>query len=78
MRIGIEILPNPDMPEPELTPSPVAGDDGFDNFWCLFYRVYLEALEEWANATNFMMGRLEFSVEEPEVTTNFCDFLLII
>ena len=36
MRIGIEIPPYTDMPEPELTPSPVAGDDGSDNFWGLF------------------------------------------
>ena len=35
MRIGIEILPEPDMPEPELTSSPVAGDDGSDNFLAL-------------------------------------------
>ena len=36
MRIGIEIHLDPDMPEPELTPSSVAGDDGSDNFLGLF------------------------------------------
>ena len=52
MRIGIEIPRVPDMPEPELTPSPVAGDDGSDNFLGPFYRVDLEALEDWAKVTN--------------------------
>ena len=28
MRFGIEIPLDPDMPEPELTPSPVTGEDG--------------------------------------------------
>ena len=32
MRIGIEIPLDPDMPDLELTPSPVAGDDGSDIF----------------------------------------------
>ena len=51
MMIEIEIPLDPDMPEPELTPSPVAGDDGCDNFLGLFYRVDVEALEEWAKVT---------------------------
>ena len=77
MRIGIEFRLDPDMPEPELTPSPVAGDHGSDNFLGLFYRVDVKALEEWANVTNFLMGGLGFKVEEPEITSNFRDFLLI-
>ena len=77
MRIGIEIPLDPDMPELQLTPSPVAGHDGFDNFLGLFHRVDVEALEEWANVTNNMMGGLGFSVEEPEITSNFRDFFLI-
>ena len=77
IRMGIEIPLNPDMPEPELTPSPVAGDDGSENFLGLFYRVDVEALEEWANLTNFLMGGLGFSVEEPEITSNFRNFLLM-
>ena len=36
MRIGIEILLDPKMPEPELTPSTVAGNDGFHKFLGLF------------------------------------------
>ena len=75
MRIDIEIHLDLDMPEPVLTPSPVAGDDGFNNSLGFFYRVDVEALEEWANANNFMMGGLGLSVEEPEITTNFRDFL---
>ena len=77
MRIGIGIPLDTDIPEPELTLSPVAGDDGSDNFLRLFYRVDVEALEEWAKVTNFMMGGLGFSGEEPESTTNFRDLLLI-
>ena len=65
------------MQEPELTPYPVAGDDGSDNFFGLFYPVDEKALEEWAKVTNFMMGGLGFSVEEPDITTNFRGFLLI-
>ena len=78
MRIETEIPLELDMPEPELTPSPVAGDDGSHNSLGLFYRVDVEALEEWANANNFMMGELGLSVEEREITTNFRDFLLIL
>ena len=76
-RIGIEIPLDPDIPEPELTSYPVAEDDGSDNFLGLLYRVDAEALEKWANVTNFMMGGLGFSVEEPETTSNFRNFLLI-
>ena len=63
MKIGIEIPLDPDMPEPELTPSPVAGDDGSDKFLKLFYRIDVEALEKWAKVTKFMMGGLGLSVE---------------
>ena len=77
MRIGIETPLDADMPEPELIPSPVAGDHGSDNFLEFFYRVDVEAPEEWAVITNFMMGGLAFSVEEPETTSNFRDFPLI-
>ena len=77
MRNGIKIPLDPDMPEPELTPSPVADDDGSDNFSGLFYRVEVEAPEEWAKVANFLVGGLGFSVEEPEITTKLRDFLLI-
>ena len=59
------------MPYPELTLSPVAGDDGSHNFVGLFYRMDVEALEKWAKVTNFMKGGLGSSVEEPKNTTNF-------
>ena len=69
MRIGIEVPLDPDMPEPELSPSPVAGDDdGSDNFVGLFYRVDVETLEEWATVTIFKMDGLGFSIEKPEIT----------
>ena len=78
MRIWIEILLDPDMPEPVLTPSLVAGDNGSDKLLGFLYRVDVEALEEWTKVTNFMMGDLAFSVEDPEFTTNFRDVLLVI
>ena len=56
MRIGIEIPLDLDMLETDLTPFPVAGNDGSDNFLGLLYRVDVEALEEWASVNNFMMG----------------------
>ena len=77
MRIGIKIPLDSDMPKPKLTPSPVAGDNGSGNFLGLFYRVNVEVLEEWTNLTIFMMDSFGFSVEEPEITRNFRDFLLI-
>ena len=78
IRIGIEFPPDPGVPEPELTFSPVAGVDRSDNFLGLFHRVDVEAPEEWANVTIFMMGGPEIAVEEPEVTSNFRDFHLIL
>ena len=60
MRIGIEIPLNPDMPEAELTPSPVAGDDESDISLGLFQRVEIEALQKWAKVTKFMMGGFVF------------------
>ena len=76
MRIGIEIPRYPDTPKPELTRSPLVGDEGPENFLGLFYRVDEETLEEWANIAKFMLGGLVVSVEEPDITTNFRDFPL--
>ena len=58
MRIGIAILLDPGMPEPELFPFPVVGDPGSDNFLGLFYQVDVDALETWAKTTKFMSGSL--------------------
>ena len=68
MRIGIEIPLDPDMTEPELSPSPVAGDPGSDNCLGLFYCVDVEALETCGDDTNFLSGSLGYSVEEPATT----------
>ena len=76
-RIGIEILLDPDVPELLLALCPVAGDDGSDNFLELFYGEDVEAVEEWAKVTKFMMGGLRFAVEESETAIIFRDFLLI-
>ena len=65
------------MPQTELSPSPVAWDPGSDEFLGVFYRVDVETLVEWADITNFMMGSLRISVKQPEVTSNFCDFIII-
>ena len=71
MKIVIEIPQDPDMPEPEMTPSLVAGNNGSDNFLGLCYRVDVEALEEWVVVTNFLMGGCASSVEKPEIISNF-------
>ena len=75
MRIGIENPLDPDISEPELSPFLVAGDHRSDNFLKLFHRVEVEVVEEWADVKSCKMGGLGFSVEEPEVTSNFCVFL---
>ena len=77
MRIRTEIPLDHDMLEPELTPSPVAGDHGSHDYLGLFYRVDVEALGKWANVTNFIMGGLGFSVKKSEITLVFLDLLLI-
>ena len=37
----------------------------------------MEALEDWANEGNFMMGGLGFYVGEPDLKSTFHDFFLI-
>ena len=78
MKIGVKVPLDPDMTELELVPSPVAGDDGSQNFLKFFYQVDAEALEELAKVTNFMMDGIGFSVEEPEITSNFLYIHLIV
>ena len=65
------------MPEHEFYSSPVVGDSESDKLLGLFYRVDVEALEGWSNVTHFMIGSLGCSTEEPENTSKFRDFLLI-
>ena len=74
MRIGIEISLDPDMPEPQLSRSPLAGDQGSDNCLGLFCWVNVNALKTWAKVTKFMYGSFGYSVEEPEVTEDFREF----
>ena len=74
MRIEIENSLDPDMPKPELYPSPVVGNPGSDNCLGLFYRVDVYAVKTWARNTNFLSGSLGYSVEEPEVTEDFREF----
>ena len=57
-RLGIEIplgLPE-HLPQEEMTPSPVVPDEDHDHFLGLYYRVDVEALDEWATTTRFMRG----------------------
>ena len=77
-RLGIEILLGlPEhMPQQEMTPSPVAPDEDNDNFLGLYYRVDVEALDEWATVTIFMRGSIGFVVQEPEITDDFKQFLI--
>ena len=78
-RLGIEIplgLPE-HMPQQEMTPSPVAPDEDNDNFLGLYYRVDIEALNDWATVTSFTKGSIRYVVREPEITDNFKQFLII-
>ena len=72
-RLGIEIplgLPE-HMPQQEMTASPVAPDEDDDIFLGLYYRVVIEALDEWATVTSFMRGSIGFVVQEPEIRDDF-------
>ena len=66
MRIGIEFPLDSDMPESEMTFS---GNWGWWVLWFLgaFYHVNVEALEDWTEVTNFMMGGLGFSLEDQKL-----------
>ena len=78
-RLGIEIplgLPE-HMPQEEMTPSPVVPDEDHDHFLGLYYRVDVEALDEWATVTSFIRGSIGHVVQEPEITDNFKQFLII-
>ena len=55
MRIGIETSLDPNMPEFELSPSPVAGGPGSDYSLGLYYRVDGNELETWAKNTNIFI-----------------------
>ena len=77
-RLGIEIplgLPE-HMPQQEMTPSPVAPDEDHDSFLGLYYRVDVEALDEWATLTSFLRGSIGYVVQEPENTDDFKQFLI--
>ena len=78
-RLEIDIpLGLPDyMPQEEMTPSPVVPDEGHDHFLGLYYSVDVEALDEWATVTSFMRGSIGYVVQEPEITDNFKQFLII-
>ena len=72
-RMGIENplgLPE-HMPQEEMTLSPVVPDEDQDHFLGLYYRVDVEALDEWAKVTSFMRGSIGYVVQEPEITDNF-------
>ena len=77
-RLGVEIpLGIPEhMPQQEMTDSPVAPDDNHDNFLGLYYRVSVEALDEWATVKGFMRGSIGYVVQEPESTDDFKHLLI--
>ena len=79
-RLGIEIPLglSEHLPEQEMTPSPVAPNENDDNFSELSYRVDVESSNDWATVTQFMRGSIEYVVQEPDVTENFKQFLIII
>ena len=77
-RLGIEIpigLPE-HMPQQEMTPSPVAPGEDNDNFLGLYYRVDVEALDEWASVTSFTRGSIGYVVQQPEITDDFKQFVI--
>ena len=76
--LGIEIpLALPEhMLQQEMTFSPVAPDEDHENLLGLYYRVDVEALDEWATVTSFMTGRIGYVFQEPEVTDDFNRFLI--
>ena len=78
-RLGIAIsLGLPElMPQEEMTHSPVVPDEDHDHFLGFYYRVGVEALDERATVTRFMRGSIGYIVQEPEITDNFKQFLII-
>ena len=63
--------------EQELTFSPVALYENDDKFLGLFYRVYVESLNDWVTFTQFTRGSMGYVVQEPHVTGDFKQFLII-
>ena len=61
----------------EMTISAVAPDESNDNFLGLCYPVDVEALNDWATVAHLMKGSIGFVVQEPEVTDDFKQFLII-
>ena len=77
-RLGIGIpsgLPE-HMPQQEMTASPVAPNEDYDNFLGLCYRVDVKALDEWATVTIFIRGSIGFVLQEPEITDDLKQFLI--
>ena len=65
------------MPQQEMTASPVAPEEDNDNFLGLYYRLEVEALNDWATVTSLMKRSIGFAVQEPEFTNDFRQFLII-
>ena len=75
-QLNIEIpLNNPHEDDDEITPSPVAGDDGSDSFFRALVSDGCRSPGRVESNTNFMIGGIGFSLEDPEITTNFRDLL---
>ena len=77
LRIEIPLGLPKHMPQEEMTPSPVVPAEDHDHFLGLYYRVDVEALDEWATVTVFMRGSFGYVVQGPEITDNFKQFLII-
>ena len=73
LRIVMETPLDNNLPQPEMTPSPATLGLSLG----LYYRVDVEALNDWATVTLFMRGSFGFVVQEPDVTDNFRHFLSI-
>ena len=72
-RLGLPVH----LPQQEMTDSLVAPEENNDNFLGLFYRVDVEALNDWATIIHIMNRSIRLVVQEPEVTDDFKQFLII-
>ena len=48
-----------------------------DNFCCLYYRVDVEVLKNWAEETLFIGGSIGYVVQKPDLTDEFRQFLQV-
>ena len=60
-----------------MAPSTVDPDKNNENFVGLYYRVDVKALIDRVTVTSCVKGTIEFVVQEPQITDDFRQFLMI-